>query len=262
MVVIGLLMVVVAPILYFVRRYQRSKMFSLKSAPKVTAAELRNTAQGVAEEIGSGDWRDYVKVWGRVETDFPLTSEHSKKECVYYSSQVIREYETQETETDSEGKTQVRTVRRSDTISDNKQSVPFRVVDATGTVEINPEGADIETVEVMNEFRPGNSGMNVSFSVGKFKVSGGTGNTLGYRYRESILPLNRNVLVVGAASDLTGEVVISKPTKDKRNYIISLKDEESLAKNLTDNIKYLSWGFNTCAALGPILTVIGLLAGI
>jgi hypothetical protein len=239
---IGLILLIVGVILFFVQRNQKQKAFSIKSARKVTAAELTETAQGVAAEIGGGSWRDYVKVWGKIQVDDPLSSEHTRQSCVYFSAKVVREYEATVTERNAEGELERKTERKSETVSNTRRSVPFRLVDETGSVQVNPEQADIETVEVMNEFRR----------------ESGPGQTLGYRYVESLLPLNRNILVVGAASDLTGEVVIGKPTDSDNKYIISLKDEEALATSTEKSAQTLFYGAVGCGGLGIVLILVGL----
>ncbi|WP_008312042.1 E3 ubiquitin ligase family protein [Leptolyngbya sp. PCC 6406] len=243
--IIGLILLIGGIALFFVQRHQKQKAFSLKIARKVTAAELNDTASGVAAEIGGGSWRDYVKVWGKIQVDEPLISEHTRQKCVYYCSKVLREYEDTTTERNSEGRLETKTQRKTETISSNKQSIPFTLVDDSGTVEVNPESADIETVEVMNEFR---------------RETKGRRNTLGYRYQESLLPLNRNILVLGAASDLTGRVVISKPTKADTKYVISLKDEETLSAAVERNAKISFFSMVACGIVGILLVLWQLLS--
>lgn len=249
MAIVGIILLVVGVILFFIQRYQKQKFFSIKAARKITAAELVDTARGVAAEIGGGSWRDYVKVWGRVEVDMPLISEHTRQKCVYYQAKVMREYEEQVTERDSQGRKHTKTVRKSDTVSNNKQSVPFRLVDDTGAVQVNPEGADVELVQVMDEFRAEQRGF---FSLSR---------TLGHRYQESLLPLNRNILVVGAASDVTGQVTLGKPTTPGYKYLISLKDEEALAAMVDRHVKTTFYAMVGCLGVGVVLTLLGLISG-
>jgi hypothetical protein len=73
MAIVGIILLIISGILFWVQRNQKQKIFSIKSARKVTAAELNETASGVAAEIGGGSWRDYVKVWGKIQVDEPPT---------------------------------------------------------------------------------------------------------------------------------------------------------------------------------------------
>ncbi|MEO1299894.1 MAG: GIDE domain-containing protein, partial [Cyanobacteria bacterium J06636_16] len=183
MVIFGVILLSVGAILFFVQRSQNQKLFSLKSARSMTAAELVGTAGAVANEIGGGSWRDYVKLWGEVVADTPLYSEHKQEPCVHYIAKVMREFEETETTRTEDGKPQTKRQRKSATVTDQCQSIPFWLRDRTGTVKVDPDGADIETISVLDEFRPERSG-----------------NTLGYRYQESVLPVGRSILVVGAVS--------------------------------------------------------------
>ncbi|MGF1458733.1 MAG: E3 ubiquitin ligase family protein [Leptolyngbyaceae cyanobacterium] len=232
---IGIFFLVVSGVMFFSRRSQQQKLFSLKRARAMTAAELAATAGAVAEEIGGGSWRDYIKLWGTVEVEHPLLSEHRQQPCVHFVSTVQREYETQ----DDDGKTKKVTKQ----ISHNRQSINFWLVDDTGRVLVNPEGAAIETVQVMDELRPEPADP-----------------TSGDRYKESILPVGQNVLVVGAVSDLTGKVIIGKPTQADHHYVISLKDEEMLATATTQSARNMGIGLFVCLGIGLVLLIWGILS--
>jgi hypothetical protein len=261
MEILGIILLIVGAVLFFVQRDQKQKVFSIKSARPVKTTELTETASAVADEIGGGSWRDYIKLWGEVQADQPLTSELKQQPCVHYVSKVTREYEEMVTERNSEGNLERKQVRKSEVISNNRQYIPFLLKDDVGTIEVNPDGADIETIQVLNEFRQEQpSGGQISFGPVTFNVGGGTGRTLGYRYTESILPVGRNILVVGAASDLTGTVVIEKPTKGGKKYVISFKNEEALAATVAKNAQISFFAMVGCGVLGAILLVVGLVS--
>lgn len=242
MIIFGLGLWLIGLILVFVRRRQIQKTFSIQSARSTTAAELTTMAQSIAAEIGGGNWRDYVKLWGDIVADTPLHSEHQHEPCVYYSAKVMREYTAIETTRSKDGSLKTERQRKSEIITNNQRSVPFLLRDRTGTVAINPEGADIETVTVLNEFRPQRSG-----------------ETLGYRYQEAILPVGRSALVVGTVSDGTGTVVIGKPLESSHQYVISLKDEESLTAAIARRAMMCWYAMWACFGLGGLLILIEIL---
>lgn len=242
MVIFGIILLIVGGVLFFVQRHQTQKAFSIKAARPMTAAELQETAGAVAAEIGGGSWRDYVKLWGEVVAKQPLYSEHRQEPCVHYVSEVTREYETTETTRSPEGEVKTERKRESETISRNQQSIPFGLRDRTGTVTVDPADANLETITILDEFRPQRSG-----------------HTLGYRYQERVLPVGRNVLVVGAVSDLTGEVIIGKPVQSSHQYLISLKDEETLASATTRDARTSFYSMVVCWGLGLGLLVLGIL---
>ncbi len=264
MVVFGVLLFIAAIVLFFVQRHYRLKLRSLKVANLVNSESIQRLAADVAAEIGPGSLREYVKLYGRVKADTPLTSELKEVPCVYYSMSVTREYEERVRREDSEGRTEWRTERRSDTLSSNTQAIPFLVQDSQGAVLVDPEGAAIETVQVLNEFRPEHNTSHLSF--GSFSLNldvsfGSGGKTLGYRYQESILPLERQVLVVGEASDQTGDLRVGKPQQKGRKFFVSLKSEDTLTSHTQDIIRYTTWGAIACVVLGFLLVVAGLLSG-
>ena len=83
--------------------------------------------------------------------------------------------------------------------------------------------------------------------------------TLGYRYTESILPCDREVLVIGTASDDGGQVTLCKPIQSDKKFIISLKSEEELVKTSANAAKGFLYGMIACFAIGSVLLVVGLL---
>ncbi|MDB9524983.1 E3 ubiquitin ligase family protein [Oscillatoria sp. CS-180] len=234
MIFFGLFLIIIGLVMLFNRRTQKQKLSCVKLARSATASELTQMAHEIAAEIGGGDWRDYVKLWGEVVSDQPLYSEHKHEPCVHYESKVIQEYK----ESNKDGKQQ----RKSKIVSDTTRSTTFWLSDRTGKIKVDLAGADIETVEIMNDFRPEQSG-----------------KILGHRYQERILPVGQEVLVVGAVSDWTGDVVLGKPVQSNHRYLISLKTEERLAVNLSRNAQNMTYGIAGCLIVGTVLCIIDLL---
>lgn len=268
MAIFGGILIGASIILWFVWKHYLKKLRGLRLARGTTVAELKNLVKQVSQEIGGGSLRQYVKLRGQIRCDQPLTSELKQLPCVHYSMQVLREYEEQVTEQDSDGKTRRETRRGSETIASNRQSVPFRLQDRTGEIVVEPEGAGIETVQVLNEFRPSSGGTSSStrLSFGDFSVDigglTGTGRrTIGYRYVESILPIDRQIFVVATASDADQDLVLHQPTEPDRAFIISLKPEEVLTRATQQAINYSLYGMITSFSSGALLLLVGLLRG-
>ncbi|OIP75954.1 MAG: E3 ubiquitin ligase [Oscillatoriales cyanobacterium CG2_30_44_21] len=262
MAIFGGILIVIGIVLFFVYRNYSTKLKSIRLATASTTAELNNIANEIAGEIGGGNLREYVKVRGLIRCDRPIISELTQAPCVHYQMSVVREYEEQKRETESDGKTVTKTVRGSENISSNSQSVPFMLQDCTGEVMVNPDGGNIETVSVLNEFRRENSGGSISFGGFTLNVSSDFGGrrTLGYRYTESILPCDREVLVIGTAADNRNQVTICKPIQSDKKFIISLKSEEELAKSTSNAAQGFFYGAIACSVIGIVLLVIGLLS--
>lgn len=262
--VIGIILLIVSVIAYFISRDQKSRSFSLKSARAVAVGDLHQLAQDIAQEIGGGDWRDYVRLWGEIRSDQPLQSPLNQSPCVYYSMSVTQEYEETVTEKDDEGNTKQSTRRSSETVSRNQQSIPFQLHDSSGVITVDPDQADIETVKVLDEFRP-ETDMMGRISYGSFSIAINHAHStprrriLGYRFIESILPVNREALVVGMVTDSTGKLAIRKPLDHDKKYLISLKTHEALTQNADSSAKTAFYVAIATAILGVILLFIGIL---
>lgn len=260
--IVGAILLVTGGILYFVQRHYRQKLYSIKLARKTTVAELKQLADQVGAEIGQGSLREYVKLSGQIKCDTPLISELKQVPCVYYQMQVEREYEERVTERDNDGETREKTQRGSETIASNSQSTPFFLQDQSGEIEVDPSGAAIETVQVLNEFRPEAGSARISFGGFSLSVGGSLTSgreTIGYRYRESILPPDRRILIVATASDSSGILSLQKPVENRQKFIISLKSEDHLAQSTQQTATYTFYGMIACLGLGAILLVVGLI---
>lgn len=260
--ILGSLLIIVGIVLYFVHRRQTRKLSHMKGLRTSTIQSLHDTARSVAAEIGAGSWGEYVEVKGQVRCDRPLTSELTQTPCVHYQMQVVREYEDMETDSDGDRKTR----RRSDTVSSNRQSIPFWIEDDTGRIEIEPGDADIDTVQVLNDFRP-EASSGAQFSLGSFNLNLGAnigvglgGRTLGYRFVEKVLPLDRRVYVLARASDHSGRVTLIKPTESGQLFLISLKSEEQLTASSQRTADWTFYGMFACLGLGLVLVIADLVA--
>jgi hypothetical protein len=264
MLIAALIFLVVGVVLFFVQKSQKNKAFSLRTARSATVAELEQMAKSIAQEIGGGSWREYVKLTGVIQCDRPLVSQLKQETCVHYRMEVRREYEETVTRKDSDGKSYQATERGSEVLSSNQESTPFTVRDQTGQIEVNPDGAAVETINVLDEFRQEQAiGGLLSFGGFSLALSGvpTQRRTLGYHYSESILPLYRKVLVVGTVSDSGNSLVLQKPTESGKHFIISLKTDEQLTKSADQTAKYAFYGMVACFVIGVILLVLAIIAG-
>ncbi|ACK71131.1 conserved hypothetical protein [Gloeothece citriformis PCC 7424] len=264
MILIGIICLIVGVILLFFWRSNRSKLRNLRLASASTISSLQTIANQIAEEIGGGSLREYVKIRGVIECDRPLISQLKQEPCVYYSMTVTWEYNEEVIKQDNEGKTIREKERKSETVAQNSRSIPFTLQDSTGEIRVNPERAEIETVKVLEEFRPENfSGGSLTF--GNFSINLPSfeerRQTIGYRYQEEILPIGRQILVIGTATDEEGMITIRKPTEKGQRYFISLKSEEELSQATNNAIRGTFYSMIFFLTLGLILLVAGVLRG-
>ncbi|HAC62297.1 MAG TPA: E3 ubiquitin ligase [Cyanothece sp. UBA12306] len=255
MTFVGFMLIVIAFILFFVRRNQKNKLKYLGLANSYTIKSLQNIVNQVAGEIGGGSLRDYIKIRGIIECDRPLISELKRELCVYYKMKVVREYEEEVTKQNSEGKTITEIEKKTATISEKNRSTPFYITDENQGILVDPEKANIETIQVLDQFQTEDNLSNFSLELGLF---GRQGKTIGYHHNESILPLGYRVLVLGTATDEDGVITIRQPTDSKKPFIISLKSEEQLTKETKNAIRWTFYGMLFCLTLGIIILIVRL----
>ena len=144
-----------ALVFFFVYRNNKAKYESIMRASLVKAGEIERLLQDISRETSQANWSEYVKVGGTIQCDRPLISKFKREPCVYYCSVVTRKYEETVTRTDNEGNTTTEVNQRSEELSRNTNSTPFYLVDETGAILVDPEGADdIDTIQVLDEYRP------------------------------------------------------------------------------------------------------------
>lgn len=266
MVIVGIILLIASIILFFVRLAQLKKLGCIQSARLSTAQDIQEISNAVAQDIGAGSWQDYVKVYGKIVCDAPIQSQVKGVDCVYYTTKVTREYEEVVTKKDDQGNKKKETERHSEIVSKEERSTPFWIVDSSGKIEVHPDEAKIETVEILSEFRrESQHGSKISF--GGFSLSfgsqgNGRGRTLGYKYEESILPISREALVIGMATDVTSTTTIRKPSDHKQQFIISLKTEGELTKSVTRTAKQMFYAMLGCLGTGALLFGVGLASSV
>src|ERR671916_2478197 len=210
-VLFGILMWVAAGVLLYFRRRQLRMIDLIGQVETSTASEVSGLAPGTL-----------VEVKGTLRCESPLKSEMTEQACAYYLSRVIREYRERDYDDDDD----VGSDRRSEVMASNEQFAPFTVEDATGSVTVNAEGAEVDAKEVVNRFErnTGSEGPSISLGGATIQLGGGE-RTLGYRYTESILPLDQPVYVLGTVQDagIGGPV-----TSDQgQRFVVSHRSEEA-----------------------------------
>lgn len=269
-IIVGVVIFLLGFLFIYLKKGEEEKLGLLAATETYTAQQLKELQKSIAEEIGAGSFRQMAEVKGRVECPSPIVSEMTRTKCVGCRSEVVREYEETYYEKDDKGNRQMRTRRGSDTMSDNRQTTPFYVVDSTGKVRIEPDGAEMDMVQVKDSYEPANSVSmsnsritwgSFSFNVSSSWSMGEGRKTLGYRFREYIFPLDRPVFILGEATDAGEEVAIRRPVKEGR-FLISTKTEEEIAAAAAGSAKlykFLAFGAFALGALVALLGVAGVI---
>lgn len=244
---IGLILLVVGVILFFVGRSEQAKGNAIGATETYTAALLHQIHGQIVSAVGADALAQRCEVSGTIEADMALTAPLSKRQCAYYEVTATREYEEQVTTTDSEGKTTRSMQRGNEVIETDKKSVLFWVRDATGRVRIDPEGAEMDLEESANRFEqstdPGLSNRR----------------TLGVRRVEKLLPLGVPIFVHGYARDRQGEVVVARNPKNEGHFLVSRKTEQELLSSSSSSVRWFQIGAAVSGGIGLVVLVIGLL---
>jgi len=219
-----------------------------RSKNKQKAGLMSQTETSNASEVSSLAPGTVVEVKGTLRCEEPLTSEMAERSCAYYISTVTREYLERDYDDDDVGSD-----RRSEILSQNEQFAPFSVEDETGSVPVSAEEAEVEADQVVNRFERDASGL----SIAGIPVRFGEGErTIGYRYTESILPVDAPVYVLGTVQE-GGGIGAPQPGDKEQRFVVSHRFEEALSQSLGKTVLWLGVGAIAAIVVGVILLVIG-----
>src|SRR5918997_1903731 len=223
---------------------------------KQKAALMGQTETSGAADVSSLAPGTLVEVKGTLRCEEPLTSEMAGERCAYYSSQVVREYLERDYDDDDD----VGSDRRSEVVAQNEQFAPFTVEDETGSVPVGAEGAEVDARQVVNRFERNTGGEGPSITLGGATINlGGGERTLGYRYTESILPVDAPIYVLGTVRE-DGRIGAPAPDAEGRRFVVSHRSEEALGQSLGKTVLWLGVGGIASIVLGFVLLVVGIFA--
>ncbi|MDQ3437536.1 MAG: E3 ubiquitin ligase family protein [Actinomycetota bacterium] len=260
-------------LLLYVRHRTRRKVDLMRQTQTTSASEMSAFSPGTP-----------VEVKGTLRCESPLQSEMAEETCACYFSRVTREYvrSSGHSSDDSPGSHHSRQTA-SETLSESVRAVPFFVEDSTGRVEVHPQGSEVDAQEVVDRFEPSAS---PGFTLGGAPVPfDEEANTLGYRYTESVLPIDAPVYVLGVVREeggigagpgpvnapveelplmKGGELASTLPSsRDKeRRFVISHRSEEALGQDLARTVFWMAVAAGGALALGAIAAVAGVILAI
>lgn len=240
----GVLMWVAAGVVLYFRRKQLRKTDSMRRTETSPASDAAKAAPGTP-----------VEVTGTLRCAEPLTSEMAGQPCAYYVSRVIREYR----EADRDSDEHVGSGRRSEVVAESERFAPFAVEDSSGTIAIRGEGAEVDALEVTNRFEK-DAGGGSGITIGGVTVHlDREKRTIGYRYEESILPLDSPVYALGYA---TGDGGIGAAPSGEGHFLLSRRSEAALGKKYGKTALVLGLVAAALFVFGAVFLAIGLGVGL
>ncbi len=263
MLVFGIILIVAAIGLVVVHVMARRKTGYLLAAQDQTAGALADIARRVAGEIGGGGYSEFVTLTGQAQCPQPLASPLGDRACLHYRMSVTREYEEDYEERDSEGRVRRRTRRGSETMSSQSEATDFTLVDDPGEIEVRVQGADFDgMVQTVDRFEPASSGFGGQLSLGRWRMSvghlGHGRRTLGFQYREHILPYPASLTVVGQATDQGGGMNIASGGPA---FIVSTLSKQQMIGDAKKRASVTAALSGICLLAGIGLTIAGALQG-
>lgn len=226
-----------------------------RNRTKQKSAVMSQTETSNATDVAGLAPGTLAEVKGTLRCEEPLTSEMAEKTCAYYSSTVTREYLEREYGDDDND---VGSDRRTEIMAQNVQFAPFMVEDSTGLVGVHAEGAEVDARQVVNRFDR-NVGNEGTFSLGGMTINlGGGERTIGYRYTESILPVDEHVYVLGTVKE-GGIIGAPQSGEEGHRFVVSHRSEEAHTQSLGKTAFWLGAGGIGAIVVGVVLLVIGVI---
>ena len=232
----GILLIIAGALIFFMRK-NLDKIYHMKATETSTVKQLEEMAQSVRADMGEGPshWNQQVELKGKVVCEHPLKGQFTEAPAVVVKTKIVREYEEYKESRDSEGKITRRWVKRSDTLHDDTRDTSFVIDDGSGCIHVSPSGAEYTLESVVNRFEPpGAMDRGGNISIGGFSLSlgsmsfGSSRRLLGYRIKESILPVGSDIYALGEVRDGTDGLTLNDPSNKEEPFLLSVKSEEEL----------------------------------
>lgn len=167
------------------------------------------------------------EVVGAVRCAQPVVSRYSRTPCVWYDYRVEEHYQRTKTVV-RDGKTTTETESGWETIASGGARTSFMLEDETGSLAVNPEGAEIKATEVFSETRRANHDQGYWDVDNPSTVSGSTQQR---RFTESALQVDTELYTLGPVMLLDDARSIEMSCdKDVGPFILSVKPERTLAR--------------------------------
>ncbi|MEO0408425.1 MAG: GIDE domain-containing protein [Cyanobacteria bacterium P01_A01_bin.135] len=245
------------------RQTLRASLQVIQGTAIASLGELQAVVDHVAGEIGKGAYQERVALLGKIDCPTPLTAPLSQQPCVYYRTRVTERYKALQTRRDRDGNRRRQWRKGSTVLSSDELRSPFSLQDESGQVAVDPEGFTVEGVGVVERFEPvADQGAADSFAPGiapsRKRLTprrDRTYRTLGYHYREEILPLGATVYIIGDLTDAGGLAVRSLATPAG---LITHRSQQAVVAQKQGSIRQATWVSIGLGALSATVLAYGL----
>src|SRR5918993_1182923 len=214
-------------------------MLYFRNRAKQKSALMSQTETSNASDVNRLSPGTLVEVKGRLRCEEPLTSEYMER--------------------DRHDDDDIGSDRRSEVVAQNEQFAPFEVEDDSGSVAVDADGAEVDARQVVNRFdrNTGKEGASISLGGATINLGGGE-HTIGYRYTESILPVDEAAYVLGTVQE-DGGIGAPQSGEEGHRFVVSHRTEEALGQSLGKTVLWLGVGGAGALVLGVVLLIIGII---
>jgi hypothetical protein len=258
MVIGGIIALVGAAVALFIARSQRKSLRAMTLTETLTCGELGQLSAAAAEAVGGGSFGQACEVVGAAAPGGggALSAPESGREVVWHRTILTEHYIA--TETDAQGKSHE--VDKTRVVARQESQEQFLVRDATGTIVVDPRGADFdEPFALVDKFERNVSGIELGDSkwasiaeqLAKTSIQGGI------QHEEWGIPVGQQLYVLGEANDRSGPLTMSRP--EKGQFLISTQTEQDLRKDAGRSAGIATGIGVVAGVLGVALLVLGLL---
>jgi hypothetical protein len=258
MLIAGAILLAIALGAVLLARSESGRARRATATETLDCSDITSLAAGVGEEVGGGSFRQQCEVVGTAEPgpQGALRAPESGGDVVWHRTKVTHRYWAMETRT-VDGKTTRERVERSETVSDDTSSAPFAVRDASGTIAVDPRGAEVDAPErVVDRFEQGGQAAERGGFLAGLLRSGADSGTIGFRREEWVLRPGARLWIHGEVADALGTPTFGKPAKG--DYIISTRSEAEVVGDARATAKFA----NVVAIIAGIAGVALLVAGL
>ncbi|MDD2453799.1 MAG: E3 ubiquitin ligase family protein [Synergistaceae bacterium] len=255
-IVVGALVAVLGVYLAVVQKKKTEGIvIELKFMKPVSLPEIVANMENLEKEGLAEGYRDMVQTNGKAVTEEEVTAPYSNKVCAYFEATVTREYEEEEVTKDKDGNTQRRRVRRSEEVGSQKSDAPLYLKDGDVKVALDLDGANLQLKDGIDRFEPYKDDNTYEFFGLRFTNHAGA-RTIGFRYKEQIIPLNHPLYVVGELRSSADELHIGKPSEKGKPFIISVKSKDEVTVGEENKAKMFLYGGIALVVAGIAIAII------
>ncbi len=254
MLILATLLLIIAITMMGAHFFTKKKIAALLEARRWNLKGLLEHATAQKPEVGKGCFKELVELRGVPECERTLRSPLGDALCLYYEMSISREYEEQYEEKDSEGKSRQRTRRGSEVMSTQVEHVNFELREGEEALEIRSDGASFDGLsQSIDTFEPGEA-PDARFE--RFNLSLKSNHpmrhTLGFSYREHILPPDLPLTLIGEVKERGGRLSLGK---GGLTFLISTRSKEELLGSSKSNAQLAVVGGGVSALLGIVALI-------